>query len=876
MLIQNHPFFVRHIPEILSLWRANVESNIVTSWPMLLNYILKYTLKPEVKSESLDSIEEKVLQQVNEECPLRKALSKILTNTITERDISINEALLILHRESYVEFSRKFRYANVEGIKPVVALVGKETELATDNENWHDIYCSRDSDDNFIQFCKNYESGKLHYKCHPKEISLRDFMAHFNKKWELQKTQFFVPVIIPVYRYTVPSNHKKFPSYCKSVLLAEKPGCYLQNIGQGFDSVEAEMKDFVKNSEFCPQLIKDEYAECLIKGELENKDQKKDPKKDKDDNVEINDEDFDQLMVDLNVPEGDCDADTQDSLLAIHGLKKAPKPNENEDSDESDYECEEIANAALRHNWGEEALNWSKDEIDRALQFIDTQMEECELPEVSYQDIDVTKLNTKQRICYDMICNWVKHYLSDPEKVNPFYMNINGSAGTGKSFLLKAISKYIDEKAPGGFIKIAAPTGSAAFQVNGSTLHSLFHLPVPKFQGKEIPDLPDTSLKGMQAAFKNTAILVIDEKSMIGFDMLYMINKRLKELKPDKVNTEFGGVSIILMGDFAQLPPVTDKPLYGSLTTVKDKKNKCYQKGLNLYTMFTKAIVLTEIMRQQGDDEEEFRYVLKQLSKGKFTEKDWEWMKPQNLATMSETDQQQFKDTAIMLCAFNRDRNKHNIYKIKQLGNPVAQLKAENCNSIAANASAQTAGGLPNSSIIAEGAEMMLVVNLWKEAGLTNGAKCTVRKIVYLDNKSPPKLPAFVLVHVPQYTGPSFLEGEANIVPITRLRRNWNANKTSCSRTMIPLQPAYAISVHKSQGMSLDKVMINLGPKEFASGLSYTAISRCKKIQNLAFDPFPTWIRFRDMFKTDNFKAKLREEEKIKMYEIETLKRGHL
>ena len=96
---------------------------------------------------------------------------------------------------------------------------------------------------------------------------------------------------------------------------------------------------------------------------------------------------------------------------------------------------------------------------------------------------------------------------------------------------------------------------------------------------------------------------------MIGFDMLYMINKRLKEIKPDKIDIEFGGVSIILMGDFAQLPPVTDKPLYGSLTTIKDKKNKCYQKGLTLYGMFTKAIVLTEIMRQQGDDEKEFRQV---------------------------------------------------------------------------------------------------------------------------------------------------------------------------------------------------------------------------------------------------------------------------
>ena len=90
------------------------------------------------------------------------------------------------------------------------------------------------------------------------------------------------------------------------------------------------------------------------------------------------------------------------------------------------------------------------------------------------------------------------------------------------------------------------------------------------------------------------------------------------------------------------------------------------------------------------------------------------------------------------------------------------------------------------------------------------------------------------------------------------------------------MQPAYAISIHKSQGMSLDRVIINLGDQAFASGLSYTAISRCKKIQNLAFDPMPSYIRFRDMFKTESFKAKEKEELKIETYEIETLRSGRL
>ena len=221
-----------------------------------------------------------------------------------------------------------------------------------------------------------------------------------------------------------------------------------------------------------------------------------------------------------------------------------------------------------------------------------------------------------------------------------------------------------------------------------------------------------------------------------------------------------------------------------------------------------------------------------------------------------------------------------NIYKIKQLGTPMAPVRAKHNDSEARKASSSTAQGLSAKTLLAKGSEMLLTVNLWNEVGLTNGTKCTVKYIIYAKDKygnqrKPPEVPDMVLVHVPQYEGPSFLD-EPKIVPVVPMERSWTSNKKTYTRTMIPLLPAYAMSIHKSQGMTLDKVRINLGDKEFASGLTYTAVSRCKKVCNLAFDPYPNYLRFRDMFAKKPFTDKLAEENKILLQEIETIRSGSL
>ena len=122
--------------------------------------------------------------------------------------------------------------------------------------------------------------------------------------------------------------------------------------------------------------------------------------------------------------------------------------------------------------------------------------------------------------------------------------------------------------------------------------------------------------------------------------------------------------------------------------------------------------------------------------------------------------------------------------------------------------------------------------------------------------KKPPELPVAVLVHIPDYKGPTFSESEENIVPILPIRRR----KKSCTREMIPLQPGYALTIHKALGASYPfKVIVNLGEKDFALGLSYDALSRCTKISNLALRPFPNWVRFRDIKKKPAFKARKAE-----------------
>ena len=166
----------------------------------------------------------------------------------------------------------------------------------------------------------------------------------------------------------------------------------------------------------------------------------------------------------------------------------------------------------------------------------------------------------------------------------------------------------------------------------------------------------------------------------------------------------------------------------------------------------------------------------------------------------------------------------------------------------------------------------MLKKNLWRETGLTNGSQGSVISIIYRPGSAPPNIPDFVLVQFDHYVGPSFLTDMEKVVPIFPVRNSWFERKKEKFRSQLPLIPGYAISIHNSQGMSLDRVMLNIASKEDSCGITYTGMSRVKDIKNLAFKPMPTLDRFKSISRMQMFKERMAEEKRLARLEEKTIR----
>src|SRR5438270_6225437 len=107
----------------------------------------------------------------------------------------------------------------------------------------------------------------------------------------------------------------------------------------------------------------------------------------------------------------------------------------------------------------------------------------------------------------------------------------------------------------------SAPTGVAAHGISGRTLHALFRLPV---KASAYAPLTPQNLASVQASLRNCMYLVINEKSMISLRMLAWLDQRCRQIWPERANEPSGGLNILLCGDFFQLPPVIERPLFNN------------------------------------------------------------------------------------------------------------------------------------------------------------------------------------------------------------------------------------------------------------------------------------------------------------------------
>jgi hypothetical protein len=179
-----------------------------------------------------------------------------------------------------------------------------------------------------------------------------------------------------------------------------------------------------------------------------------------------------------------------------------------------------------------------------------------------YSQSVIDRLSPEQRLIYDKV---MSHY--DSNSSQPLLLNIDGRAGTGKSFIIQVLSSHLENRAHREIIVRCAPTGAASYGIQGSTLHYMFKLPV----NRPFEALAPAAAQALQASLARVKYLIIDEKSMVSLRVLHYVDLRLQQAFATE--SRFGGLSILLFGDFWQLPPVRDKAMYFNPRAVPFRTN---------------------------------------------------------------------------------------------------------------------------------------------------------------------------------------------------------------------------------------------------------------------------------------------------------------
>ena len=210
--------------------------------------------------------------------------------------------------------------------------------------------------------------------------------------------------------------------------------------------------------------------------------------------------------------------------------------------------------------------------------------------------------------------------------------------------------------------------------------------------------------------------------------------------------------------------------------------------------------------------------------------------------------------------------------KLQSLNQPVATVKARHSGG-AQTLSSDEMGGLEPVIYLTKGARVMLTMNIWTEVGLCNGALGTVIDFVYAKDQAPPTLPICVLVQFDEdYSGPSASTRFPRCVPISPVAQVSQNVGQRCERIQLPLRLAWAMTIHKSQGLTLKKAWVDLGTSERTVGMTYVALSRVKKLEDLIVEPM-TLERLQASKKSTDLKYRLQEEERLNTIAKKTMNR---
>jgi cytochrome c556 len=404
--------------------------------------------------------------------------------------------------------------------------------------------------------------------------------------------------------------------------------------------------------------------------------------------------------------------------------------------------------------------------------------------------------NQEFQLALDLINNTSQHIF------------LTGKAGTGKTTFLKYFREHSDKK-----VLVAAPTGVAAINAGGVTLHSLFQL---SFE----PYIPGAGYSKNTTHFRMTKqkidllrsfdVLVIDEISMVRADLLDAVDASLRRYRNSM--QPFGGVQMLYIGDVFQLPPVAKEEEWSLLSPYYQSQfffhSKAWEKATPLY------IELKKIYRQK---EQKFIDLLNKVRLGNLNSDD--------IAALNERFRQNFRpsdsERYIILSTHNYRVDRINAQKLQELPAKKFCFRGDITGEFSDNS-------LPTEMVLElkKGAQVIFIKNdTGQDRKYYNGMLGVISEISDKEIKVQPIDAAFAALTVTRETWKNIrysLNRETNAVSEEELG----------AFTQYPIRLAWAITIHKSQGLTFDRAIIDAG-QAFAPGQVYVALSRCTTLEGL-------------------------------------------
>ena len=401
---------------------------------------------------------------------------------------------------------------------------------------------------------------------------------------------------------------------------------------------------------------------------------------------------------------------------------------------------------------------------------------------------------------------------------------IAGSAGTGKSYALMQICKHAAQMRPPKSIKLGltATTGSASHLVGGRTVHSFLGIGLAKGTAAQLASNLMAKNKACYNKLKKLDVLLIEEVSMLDEGLFDKISDYLSIIR--KNPKPFGGLQLIVLGDFCQLPPV--------------KGEYCFKSAVWRSMGFT-TVRLTKLIRQHDDPA--FQEILESVRWGKCDEKILKTLKSWMLDANSGSDNSSNRDSSDS----NGNSNKVKPTRLYPTNANVDIINSDEYERLIDDDTVErqaydTTYGSPAARLWANsskvpvqvrlcvGAQVVVTWNVNQAMGIVNGSRGC---ITGLDDRG---------VTIQDVKGRTI---RIEYVTIT---------DNNLSVSYMPLKLAYALTIHRCQGMTLDSVEIDLGSSIFEYGQAYTALSRARNshsvrlidVEAASFKCHPDVIKF--------------------------------